>query len=280
MTTLVTGATGRVGSHFVPRLLSRGHPVQVLARDRGRAQALRERGADVVEGDVRDAGALPDALSGADAVVHLAASFRGVPDNEAREVNQAATAALGRAALEAGVRRFVFASTNLVYGPGRGRPAREDDEPSPTGAYPESKASAERALRELDGDGKLGLRIARLAFVYGEGDPHLHEVLAWARDWPAHKRLHLVHHADVAQGLLRALLADGLDGETFNVADDAPVTALDLLRLGGESPAADAADRPLEDPWEGIVDASAMRERLGLRPIYPSVWTALDAGAL
>jgi nucleoside-diphosphate-sugar epimerase len=165
------------------------------------------------------------------------------------------------------VSRFVFSSTNLVYGPGRGRPATEGDQAAPAMAYPASKAAAENVLLDLHEAEGLGLRIVRLAFVYGEDDPHLAESLRWARGWPAHKRLHLVHHADVAQSLLRMLHAHGIDGGVFNVADDAPLTAFELLDLNGERPAADAATRVLEDPWEGIVDTRRIRSELGFRPI-------------
>jgi nucleoside-diphosphate-sugar epimerase len=282
MTILVTGATGRVGSRLVPRLLEQGESVRLLARDADRAGPLRERGAEVAAGDVRDEADLERALSGVDAVIHLAAAFRGVPDAEAVAVNEHATVALGRAAVKAGVSRFLFASTNLVYGPGRGRPAREDDEPAPNGsygAYPETKAAAESALQEMHRGSGLDLRVLRLAYVYGDGDPHLAESVHWARDWPAHKRLHLVHHADVAQAFIRVLRADGLAGETFNVADDAPITMIEVVELTGE-PAPGAASSQLDDPWEGIVDTTRARSQLGLRPVYPSVYTARDAGAL
>jgi len=136
---------------------------------------------------------------------------------------------------------------------------------------------AEDALHGID---NLGVRILRFAFVYGEGDPHLAESLLWARDWPLHKRLHMVHHADVGQALLLALHAEGVDGRTFNVGDDAPVAAFELLRLNRETVAADAAVRPLEDPWEGIVDTTRIRRELGFRPVYPSVFSAEAAGAL
>jgi nucleoside-diphosphate-sugar epimerase len=280
MTTLVTGATGRIGSRFVPRLLQQGEPVRILARDAGRAEPLRERGAEIVLGDLRDRDALDRAVEAVGAIVHLGAAFRGVEDDEAAAINQAATIELGRSALAAGVRRFLLASTNLVYGPGRGRPAREDDPPNPSHVYPATKAAAENALKELHREHGLGLRILRLAFVYGEGDPHLGESLMWARDWAAHKRLHLVHHADVAQALIRALRAEGVDGATFNAADDAPVSALEVLRLNSEPIPAGFADRPLEDPWEGIVDTTRIRRELGFRPFYPSLYTAKDAGAL
>jgi nucleoside-diphosphate-sugar epimerase len=199
-------------------------------------------GAEVVEGDVRDESRLGRALKDVDAVIHLAAAFRRVRDEEAVAINEDATVALGRAAAAEEIGRFIFASTNLVYSPGRGRPAREDDELLPDGSYgiyPQTKVAAERALRELDRESGLGLR--------------------WARDWPAHKRLHLVHHADVAQSCLRALRADGIDGATFNIADDAPVSALEVLELNGEPAQADRSREATNDP---------------------SVYTARDAGAL
>ena len=278
MTVLVTGATGRVGSRFVPRLIRRGDPVRLLVRDPSRAERL---GADIVVGDLRDADSLTRALDRVDAVVHLGAAFRGVRDEEAVAVNHVATVELARAALRAGVDRFVFASTNLVYGPGRGRPAREDDEPAPHDvAYPRSKAEAEQVLLDLHRAEGLPLRIVRLAFVYGEGDDHLAEFLPWARTWPLDKRIHLVHHADVGLGLIRALTADGIDGAIYNVADDAPVTAFEVFELTGEPIPDDAATRVNDDPWESIVDTARIRRDLGFRPVYPTLNAAKDAGAL
>ncbi|WP_329247764.1 NAD(P)-dependent oxidoreductase [Actinoallomurus sp. NBC_01490] len=281
MTVLVTGATGRVGSRFVPRLLQQAPPVRILVRDPVRAESLGRLGAEVAVGDLRDPGALEHALKGVETIVHLGAAFRGVTDEEAVTVNHTATVALAESALRAGVGRFVYASTTRVYGPGRGRPASEADELAPPGqAYPASKVAAEEALLRLHRTEGLPLRIARLAFVYGEGDPHLAESLLWARDWPLHKRLHMVHHADVGQALLRLVQANGVDGQIYNVADDAPVTALELLDLNREPTAEEAASRTLDDPWEGIVDTAKIRRELGFRPVHPTVHTAEDAGAL
>lgn len=279
MLTLVTGATGRVGSRFTPRLIARGSNVRVLIRDPAAARRLSDRGAELAHGDLCDRDSVRRALKGVDAVVHLAAAFRGVPDEESRAVNDAATAALAKDAVTAAVSRFVFTSTNLVYGPGHGRPAREDDPTSPTwsSAYPETKVAAERGRRTLDG---LGLRILRLAFVYGDGDPHLAESLRFTSGWPTHQRIHMIHHADVAQALIRALDAEGVDGRIYNAADDAPASAYELHVLNHQEPAARDETQTLGDPWYGIVDTTRIRRELGFRPIYPSVHTARDAGAL
>ncbi len=276
MRVLVTGATGRVGSRLVPRLAA-GDQVRVVVRDQETAAAMWNRGLDVVEGDLREPETLKRAVAGQEAVVHLAAAFRGVPEEEMTAVNRDATVELARACAAAGVRRFVLASTSLVYGPGRGRPAREDDEPRPTGGYPRSKAAAEQALAELYRDGGPGLRIVRLAFVYGDGDPHLAESVRFAAGRPSHWRLHMVHHADVAQGIDLVLRASDVDGRVYNLADDAPVTGWELANLNG-APEPDG-DGPV-DPWEGIVDTGRIRAELGYRPVYPTVYAASAAGAL
>ncbi|MFG2537016.1 NAD-dependent epimerase/dehydratase family protein [Streptomyces sp. NPDC048511] len=284
MLTLVTGATGQVGRRFVPRLLQGATPgdeVRVLVRDAARGERFAELGAQVVVGDLRDAGVLAGATAGVDAVVNVAAAFRGVPDEEARAVNRDAAIELGRAAVASGVWRFVQVSTGLVYGAGRGRALVESDGTIPGthlwGTYPESKWEAEQALGAMEGLNDL--RIARLPFVYGDGDPHLADVMKWAPKWPAMQRLHMGHHVDVAQGLRRLLYAPGAHG-VYNIADDAPVTMVDLFQFHGLPVPQEALDLDVPDPWHGVMSTTRIRHELGYRPLIPSVWTAREAGVL
>ncbi|MER7583849.1 NAD(P)-dependent oxidoreductase [Kitasatospora sp. NPDC097691] len=281
---LVTGATGSVGSRLVPRLLrwagADGASVRVLVRDERKAAALAGLGAQLVVGDLCEQADRARALEGTDVVLNVAAALRGVPDEAAWAVNRDAAVALGREAVKAGVTRFVHTSTNLVYGRGLGRPAVEDDRPAPDpawGVYAASKAQAEAGLRAL-GD-ELPLVVARLAFVYGDGDPHLAQSLQWAATWPAHQRLAVVHHADVARALWRAVVTPGIEGRTYNVGDDAPLTAWDLFALNGLTHPGGSPDAPF-DLWEGQVSTAAARRELGWRPLYPSAWAAAEAGAL
>jgi nucleoside-diphosphate-sugar epimerase len=275
---LITGATGHVGSRFVPRLLQRGDKVRVLVRQAERAEFLRQRGAEVVVSDLLQPETLAQAVAGVKAVIHLAAFFRGATPEETWRVNQEGSLALAQAALLAHVPRFVFASTTRVYGPGRGRPACEDDPPQPDHAYPESKAAAEQVLLDLHRARGLELRIVRLAFVYGEGDAHLANIAGWLRAWNPAKRLHMIHHTDVAQALMLALDTPGIDGRIYNAADDSPATTADLLTYLNEPIPQEAP--PLADPWEGIVDTTPIQQELGFRPVHPSFQAARDAGAL
>ncbi|MGW0607931.1 NAD-dependent epimerase/dehydratase family protein [Streptomyces sp. NPDC002640] len=285
MRILVTGATGQVGRGLLRHLPgpgARGDRVRVLARDEARAAAWAERGAEVVPGDLRDTDALTKAVDGVDAVLNVAAAFKGGGDpQEITEVNRDAAVRLGRLARESGARRFVQVSTNLVYGAGRDRPHEEDDDSVPGGPlwgpYPASKAEAERQLLALNG---LDVRIGRLALVYGDGDPHLADALGWARNWPAAKRLQLVHVADAARALLRLLYAPGADGRVYNIADDAPVTTLELHQVLGEEFPAEGRAAVDPDPWHGILRTERIRWELGFVPLYPTLRSARDAGAL
>lgn len=61
-------------------------------------------------------------------------------------------------------------------------------------------------------DGLDELRIERLPFVYGDGNPHLANVMEWAPNWPPVQRLRMGHYMDVAQSLRRLLYEPGAHG--------------------------------------------------------------------
>ena len=285
---LITGGTGKVGSRLIPRVLAQGERVRALVRDPESEAALRLRaaGAELVVGDLAtlDAAGFKEVVDGARAVIHLAATFRDSPTLErATAVNTDASTALADAALEAGVTRFVFASTNLVYGGGHAGPQDEQSELGPItwgGPYPASKVAAEKSLQDLRTSRGLDLRVVRLAFVYGDGDPHIEEFMQRPLDWHPSRRLQMVHHADVAQGVLLALRAEGLSGEVFNIADDSAATLAEIYRYVGRELTPEMNERAVTDPWFGIVQNGKARRVLGYRPFYPTMWQAVDAGTM
>ena len=280
MKILVTGATGRIGSRLVPRLLLRGDSVRVLARNPESTDSFRKQGLEIAIGDLLDGESLVRAVHDVEAVVHLAAYFRGATPDEVQKVNLDGTLALAQAAVDGNVNRFVFASTNLVYGPGHGTVFQEQAPPQPDSPYPVSKFAAEQALMKFHQAQGLDLRILRLAFVYGEGDPHLAEGLRWFRQWNPNQQMHLVHHADVAQATILALDTPGIDGEIYNVADNEPVAVGEIMRLYGENIAEEALIRPLIPAWHQLVDTGKIRNELGFHPIYPALRDAVSAGRL
>jgi len=275
MNILVTGATGKVGSRLARRLAQRGDHVRALVRDRARGADLIAAGVELHDGDLLDPSSLAAAVRGVDAVVHCAAFFRGATAEQAHAVNDLGTQHLARAAVAAAVRRFVFTSTGLVYGPKGGQLAAEDDPCAPTAAYPVSKLAAERFLLALDG---LDVRVLRLPFVYGDGDPHIAEVVPMMRTFAPSQRMSIGHHADVAQAVTRLLDAAAPAHRVYNVVDDqAPDLATLFASVGAPPPDGSDAERGLV--FEALQDGRRIRADLGFAPIYPRLADALAAGA-
>lgn len=275
MRILVTGATGKVGSRLTKRLAERGDQVRALVRDPARAAGLREARVEITAGDLLDRDALEAAVRGVDVVVHCAAFFRGATPEQAHAVNDLGTRHLASAARAASVKRFVFTSTGLVYGSNGGRLAREDDPCAPTVAYPESKLSAERFLLGVEG---LDVRVLRLPFVYGDGDPHIEEALPVMRGFPPAQRMSIAHHVDVAQAVARLLDAPSPAHHVYNVADDeAPELATVFAAAGAPPP--DGSDALRARAFDALLDGRRIREDLGFRPRFPRLSDAIAAGA-
>lgn len=276
MKILVTGATGKVGSRLSKRLAQRGDQVRALVRDPARAAHLREDGIELAVGDLLDPGSLPDALRGVDVVVHCAAFFRGATAEQAHAVNDLGTQHLANAARAASVKRFIFTSTGLVYGPNGGRLAQEDDDCTPTAAYPVSKLAAERFLLGLDG---LDVRVLRLPFVYGDGDAHIAEAIPMMRSFPPTLRMSLGHHVDVAQAVALMIDAASPAHRIYNVADDeAPDFATLFASVGPPPP--DGSDAERARTFEVVLDGRRIREDLGFKPKYPRLADAMARGAI
>jgi nucleoside-diphosphate-sugar epimerase len=275
MKILITGSTGKVGSRLAKRLAARGDQVRALVRDRSRAKLILGEAIELVEGDLLEASSLTAAVTDVDAVVHCAAFFRGATAEQAHAVNDVGTQHLARAALDAHVKRFVFTSTGLVYGPNGGRLAREHDDCAPIAAYPVSKLAAERFLLALDG---LDVRVLRLPFVYGDGDAHIAEAVPMMRTFPPTQRISLGHHVDIAQAVALILDASSPAHRIYNVCDDEAPDNATLFASVGEPPP-DGSEPERARAFEAVMDGRQIREDLGFKPVFPRLADALAAGA-
>lgn len=270
----MTGATGKVGSRLSKRLAARGDQVRALVRDKNRAIDLQEAHIELAEGDLLNPESLAAAVRSVDAVVHCAAFFRGATAEQAHAVNDLGTQNLAQAAKEAGVKRFIFTSTGLVYGPNGGRFSREDDVCAPIAAYPVSKLAAERFLLALEG---LDVYVLRLPFVYGDGDPHIAEVVPMMRGFPPAQRMSIAHHADVAQAISRLLDAPSPQHRIYNLVDDEAPDLVTLFASVG-APPPDGTNTEFARSFESIADGQRLREDLGFKAIYPRLADAVAAG--
>ncbi|HEV2182665.1 MAG TPA: hopanoid-associated sugar epimerase [Candidatus Acidoferrales bacterium] len=154
MTTLVSGATGFVGSHVARRLAASGESVRTLARPGSRRQALEGVAVEWVEGDLRDEASLDRALAGVDRVYHVAADYRlwSRHPHEIYDNNVTGTKNLLAAALRARVQRFVYTSTVATIAVPRGNALPDETNRASVdemiGNYKRSKLLAEQeALR-------------------------------------------------------------------------------------------------------------------------------------
>ena len=153
--TLVTGATGFVGSAVARCFAARGHALRLLVRRGSDRRNIDGLAAATMEGDLTDPASLARAVAGCRYVVHVAADYRiWVPDPAAMlAANVEGTLALMRAALAAGVERVVYCSSVAALGlTGDATPADERTAVSRdkiVGIYKQSKYDAEQSVLEL-----------------------------------------------------------------------------------------------------------------------------------
>ena len=148
---LVTGGAGFIGSHIAETLLTQGNSVRILDNfstgRRENVEALTKRfdssHLEVIEGDIRDASRVGEAVRGVEVIFHEAA-FVSVPQsmNEPQncfDINLTGTSQLFDTARRAGVRRAVVASSAAVYGESEALPLVEETPLQPKSPYAVSK---------------------------------------------------------------------------------------------------------------------------------------------
>ena len=241
-TILVTGGAGYIGSTLVPKLLDLGHVVRVVDRFYFGAESLdaaRKAAPDrlqLVRADVRRL--QPSVFEGVDAVIDLA----GISNDPSCELDPGLTRAVNfdgsvstmRLARDAGVKRFVLASSCSVYGRGEGLGLTETSGLNPVSLYARCKADAEQELFSLRRTG-FAATILRLATVFGLSPRMRFDLAINVMTKNAYTRGQItvdgggkqwrpfVHVADVAETMILMLGEDlaRVDGEIFNVGHDA-----------------------------------------------------------
>ena len=227
MTTLVTGATGFLGSAVARALLDAGHAVRVLVRPGADTRNVDGLEVERAVGDLTERRSLERAAQGCDTLFHVAADYRlWIPDPPAvYRTNVEGSRDLLRAAAEAGARRIVYTSSVATLGLNADRSPADETTPvseaAMIGHYKRSKYLAEEAVRALVRDEGVPAVIVNPSAPIGPRDikptPTGRIIVDFATGrMPAYvdTGLNVVHVDDCAAGHLQAL-AHGAVGERY-----------------------------------------------------------------
>ena len=292
---LVTGGAGFIGSHVSRGLLASGRRVTVLDNlSMGRREAVPE-GARLVVGDIRDRGAVADALQGADASVHLAAqvTIRGSFDRfyEDLDTNVMGTANLVRTLDPARIRWFTLASSMAVYADcASPLPIAETYTTEPLSPYGVGKLAAERVCRQMLASAGVPLTVLRFFNTFGPGQsytPYVGVITIFVtrllrEEAPiifgdGEQQRDFVHVADITDGVLASL---GRVPGTFNLGAGRPRTlnALAALLIDRIRPGLRAIHEPAREGElrYSVADIGAARTAFGFSPTR-SLEAELDA---
>lgn len=172
---LVTGASGFIGYEVSRQLADGGYRPRLMYRQAGDDCEICGFDADFVMADLRDPQSLKQAVRGVDGIIHLGAraTFESYATLKPSILN--GSLALMQAAIEAGVRRFVYSSSLLVY---RGHPAPVDaDTPvDPVLDYGRIKVDTERQLAAMAESAGVAFAALRLPHVYGARDLYFRQL--------------------------------------------------------------------------------------------------------
>jgi 2-alkyl-3-oxoalkanoate reductase len=269
MAILVTGATGFLGSHVVDELLARGQTVRAFVRRPEQGERLRQRGVDVVIGDVRSADDVVRAVAGVSVVHHCAAAVGPhFSRSEIYDTNLTGVRNLLEAIRRAGTGRLVLVSSVNVLGTRNLDPATED---TPCRRSHDPAADVKIEAEQLAWDfAKQGVDVTvnRPGFIYGPGDPHNIPKLCRAiqrgkfafigsRD----NVVPIVHVSDVARAMLLAGEKPAARGRAYLITDGSRTTIGELIaHLAGLLGCPVPTKRlPFVVPWFGCLVFDLLR---------------------
>jgi nucleoside-diphosphate-sugar epimerase len=294
---LVTGGAGFIGSHVCEALIARGDRVRILDNfatgKRDTAQRLQRSGIEFVEGDIRSYHIVRDAVRDVEVIIHLAA-LPSVPRSikdpiTTNEVNVGGTLNVLDAAREGGVARVVFASSSSVYGSNAQLPKSEDMMPQPISPYAVSKLAGEKYCQAFTRSYGLETVSLRYFNVFGpRQDPQsayaafipkcllaLRSGTSFTIDGDGSHSRDFTYVSNVVQANLRALDAENIGGEVFNIACGDSLSVKEavqhLQKLTGCMGDVLHGPERVGDVPHSLADIEHAKQLLGYRPEVSSI---------
>lgn len=290
MRVAVTGGAGYKGCVLVPKLLAAGHDVVVYDLMLYASEGLPAHDQlEVIEGDIRDTESYGDAVEGADAVINLACisndpSFELDP-TLSREINFDAFEPMVRTTVEAGVPRYIYASTSSVYGVSDAPEVTEEHPLVPVSDYNRYKGMTEPLLLKYRSDSFTPV-VVRPATVCGYSprmrlDLTVNILTNHAVNqgtitvFGGDQKRPNIHIDDIAELYLDLLTrpVEQIDGETFNagyenftVSELAEQVKRVVEEEFPERPPIEIELTPSDDPRSYHVSSRKILEQLGWKP--------------
>jgi nucleoside-diphosphate-sugar epimerase len=275
MNVFLTGGTGFLGRRVAKSLLERGARVRCLVRPSSDVRSLQNfvgndlwSGVEIVPGDLSNVDACRRLIGDSDTVCHVAASLSG--GTAVMFLNTVIpTRHLLTAAAQADVRRFVQISSLGVYEAARLSTGAQLDEETPLDSHPElrdpytySKIVQEQVAWEARAATNLPLTIIRPGVIYGPGRGVLSNRVGLKLGpvlikMGGSQTLPYIYVDNCAAAVSQACLADGVDGEAFNILDDGLPTGTQLLRKlrrAGQGVRALWVPRPMIGPLSSMYE--------------------------
>ncbi|MCW2891857.1 MAG: 3-beta hydroxysteroid dehydrogenase, partial [Actinomycetia bacterium] len=289
MRIFVTGASGWIGSAVVPELISAGHQVLGLARSDASAKAIADMGADVLRGDLTDAGILRAGALDSDGVIHLAFVVPSVSEAATR-TDAKAIETFAASLADSGKPMLISGATITTPG----RPATERDELIAAGPIAARIANMQAALAAAARDVRV-CQVMRPRSVHGAGERHgfVPQLIAMARArgvsgyigdgasrWPA------VHVKDAAR-LYRLAVEQAPAGAVLNAVGDEGVPVRAIAEAIGRNLNLPARSLPAEEYGGMLVpllstdmpaSSAITQELLGWKPTHPGLIEDIEQG--
>ncbi len=306
MSVLVTGGAGYIGSHMVLELLAAGEQVVVLDNLSTGFRWAVAKAAELVVGDIGDQDLVATLIARhkVKAIIHFAGSII-VPESVAQPLayyhnNTVKSRALIEAAVNGGVKHFIFSSTAAVYGNPATAPVPEEAPLQPVSPYGSSKLMTEIMLR--DASNAYGLKAVALRYFNvagadpkgrsGQSTPRATHLIKIAAETALGKRTHMevfgtdyetpdgtcirdyIHVSDLATAHLAALryLKSGGETDVFNCGYSKGYSVLEVIeavkRVSGKRFEVRMSPRRPGDPARIVAGSDKIRSSLGWAPTH------------
>ncbi len=252
---LITGAAGFIGSHLADRLAGKNDLVLVddfsIGSMDNLAQLEKRSGVRIVKADVTDRERMMDLSEGVEVLFHLAISCLRTSLNQpvlSHDINAGGTLSVCMAALERGVRRFIYVSSSEIYGTAVAAPMAEDHPCHPTTVYGASKLAGELYALAYHRTYGMPVSVVRPFNTYGPREPYAGSraeviprfILQFAAgEQPVIygdglQTRDFTYVEETVEGIVRAAECDALVGDVVNVAYGQEVSILQIAEILAE----------------------------------------------